>query len=84
MLDAIGAGANSEQKGDWAQVWLKSDEYQRVTEEIESICRERRLAEAVDFLDEKEYSMPWIIQMAMVTKRTFTSCWRDPNYLLGK
>jgi hypothetical protein len=84
MLDAIGAGATTKQKGDWAQIWLKSDEHQRVTEEIESICTERRLAQTAVFLDDKEYSMPWIIQVAMVTKRTFTSYWRDPNYLLGK
>ena len=84
MLDAIGAGAIAKQKGDWAQVWLRSDEYARVREEIKSICTERRPVENAILLDENEYSMPWPFQMAMVTKRTCISYWRDPNYLLGK
>ena len=84
MLDAIGAGATAKQKGDWAQIWLQSDEYKRVTEEIKSICTERIPAENAILLDEDEYSMPWTFQVAMVTKRTCTSYWRDPNYLLGK
>ena len=28
--------------------------------------------------------MPWMTQVYLATKRSFTSYWRDPNYLLGK
>jgi hypothetical protein len=84
MLDAIGAGATTKQNGIWAQIWVQSDEYRRVTEEIETICVERA-SETVDFaMDENEYAVSLITQLAMVTRRTFTSYWRDPNYLLGK
>ena len=85
MLEAIGAGATTLQKGVWAEIWAQSDEYKRVTEEIETLCRVRKSAPSVDILmDENEYAMPLISQLRMVIKRTFTSYWRDPNYLLGK
>ena len=85
MLDAIGAGATTKRKGVWAQIWVESEEYREVTLEIETICTERRTAEIMDLsMDEKEYAMPLITQITMVTRRAFTSYWRDPNYLLGK
>jgi hypothetical protein len=87
MLDAIGAGAVGGAKEDWAQVWLKSDEYRNVSEEIERICGERRRADnsiSNILTDQDEYAMPLIAQINAVIKRTFTSYWRDPNYLLGK
>lgn len=86
MLDAIGAGATAQTDRDWAQVWIQSEEYRKISEEIETICRERQTVEirSSTLTDQNEYAMPLISQITAVTKRTFTSYWRDPNYLLGK
>jgi hypothetical protein len=84
MLDSIGAGATNTQKGVWAEIWQKSEEYQRLTVEIENICTTQAVLDTVGFLDENEYAVPLVTQIAMVTNRTFTSFWRDPDYLLGK
>jgi ATP-binding cassette, subfamily G (WHITE), member 2, SNQ2 len=85
MLDAIGAGATAKTKQDWAQVWLDSDERKQVTEEVQKICKERKSAEISRFMkDQREYAMPLATQIMAVTKRSFTSYWRDPDYLLGK
>ena len=85
MLDAIGAGATAKTKQDWGQVWTDSDESKRATEEIQKIATERKKAEISKFMkDQREYAMPMSTQIVAVTKRSFTSCWRDPDYLLGK
>jgi ATP-binding cassette, subfamily G (WHITE), member 2, SNQ2 len=85
MLDAIGAGATAKTKQDWSQVWTKSDECKRVTEEVQKICKERKSGETSKFMkDQREYAMPLTTQILAVTKRSFTSYWRDPDYLLGK
>jgi ATP-binding cassette, subfamily G (WHITE), member 2, SNQ2 len=85
MLDAIGAGATAKTNQDWAKVWKESEECKKVTEEIKQICRDRKNAEMSAFMkDQREYAMPLGTQIMAVTKRTFTSYWRDPNYLLGK
>jgi len=85
MLQVIGAGATGKQTADWSQIWVQSDEYKHVVQEIQGLCEERKSAELQTFLvDEREYSMPWITQVRLATKRTFTSFWRDPNYLIGK
>jgi len=85
MLDAIGAGAASKTSQDWAKLWKDGDECKKVTDEIAKICEERKNAEVSKFMkDQREYAMPMTTQIAAVTKRSFTSYWRDPNYLLGK
>ena len=85
MLDSIGAGATAKTKQDWGKVWANSDECKRVTEEIQKISTERKNAEISKFMkDQREYAMPMSTQIMAVTKRSFTSYWRDPDYLLGK
>ena len=82
MLEAIGAGGVTKTNQDWSQVWRTSDERKRVLDEIRSICGTE--TQAVVWSDEKEYAMSLASQTIALTKRTFTSYWRDPNYLLGK
>jgi hypothetical protein len=85
MLDSIGAGASAKTKQDWGKVWANSDECKSVTEEIQKISNERKKAEISKFMkDQREYAMPMSTQIIAVTKRSFTSYWRDPDYLLGK
>src|SRR5438045_7427999 len=83
MLEAIGAGAVAKAKQDWAQVWLQSNEHKKVFEEIQTICS-KRTDVTTGLTDDREYAMPLVTQIIALTKRTFTSYWRDPDYLLGK
>jgi ATP-binding cassette, subfamily G (WHITE), member 2, SNQ2 len=83
MLQAIGAGAVAKVKQDWGQIWAESTEYTEVVKQVETICKERKnLASAIT--DDREYAMPLTAQLVALTRRTFTSVWRDPNYLLAK
>jgi ATP-binding cassette, subfamily G (WHITE), member 2, SNQ2 len=85
MLDAIGAGATAKSSRDWAKMWSESKECKAVSEEIKRVCNERKSAEESKLMkDQREYAMPLTTQIVAVTKRSFTSYWRDPNYLLGK
>ena len=85
MLDAIGAGATAKTNQDWPRLWKESEEYKQVQDEIKQICSERKDAEESKFMkDHREYAMPITTQIMAVTKRSFTSYWRDPDYLLGK
>lgn len=85
MLDAIGAGATAKTKYDWGQLWAESEECKRISEEIKKISKERKSAEiSRPMKDQREYAMPLSTQIFAVTKRSFTSYWRDPDYLLGK
>jgi ATP-binding cassette, subfamily G (WHITE), member 2, PDR len=85
MLDAIGAGAASRSTQDWNQLWLQSAEFRQLTSEISTICEaKRQVPESELMKDQREYAMSMWTQIVAVTKRTFTSYWRDPNYLLGK
>ena len=83
MLEAIGAGAVAKTKQDWAQIWLQSNEYKKVVEEIQTICSKHSDG-TTGLTDEREYAMPLVTQITALTKRTLTSYWRDPDYLLGK
>jgi len=85
MLDAIGAGATAKVKQDWNRVWLESEECKNLRGEVKEICRDRKNSEISKFMkDQREYAMPLTTQIVAVTQRTFTSYWRDPDYLLGK
>lgn len=85
MLDAIGAGATAKTNNDWGQLWTESEECKLVTKEIENLCQQRKNAKVSKFMkDQREYAMPLTTQIVAVTRRSFTSYWRDPDYLLGK
>jgi len=80
MLEAIGAGAVAKTKQNWAEIWIQSNERNVLLEEIRAISAKSSTVLAGD----KEYAMPLFSQIKVLTVRTFTSYWRDPNYLLGK
>ncbi|PYH90416.1 ABC transporter [Aspergillus ellipticus CBS 707.79] len=85
MLDVIGAG-NPEYKGqDWGDVWAKSPQHEQLSHEIEGIIQERRNRPNHERKDDnREFSMPIWVQIFTVTKRSFVSYWRTPDYTLGK
>ncbi|KAI0900478.1 ABC-2 type transporter [Annulohypoxylon nitens] len=85
MLEAIGAGNPDYQGQDWGDVWLNSKNFQEQTKEIEQMNEKRRHVEhSKNIQDDREYAMPLWTQMVAVTKRSFVSYWRSPNYILGK
>ena len=80
MLEAIGAGAVVRTKQNWLQIWVQSNERKTILEELRTLSVEKSTL----LVGDKEYAMPLVSQIAALTVRTFTSYWRDPNYLLGK
>lgn len=85
MLEAIGAG-NPDYKGqDWGDVWANSPEHAKRSEEIQSIITDRRSASTTGATDDdREFAMPLSTQVYSVVKRSFTSYWRTPEYVVGK
>lgn len=84
MLEAIGAG-NPDYKGkDWGDVWQKSPENKKLSQEIQEIIRHRRDAStSSQTRDDREYAMPYTTQLYSVIHRSFVAMWRDPPYVIG-
>ncbi|KAF2494821.1 hypothetical protein BU16DRAFT_48838 [Lophium mytilinum] len=84
MLEAIGAG-NPDYKGqDWGEVWAKSPENEKLSQEVQEIISSRRSESAKHNTgDDREYAMPWATQMSAVIHRSFVAMWRDPAYIVG-
>ncbi|KAH7093281.1 ABC-2 type transporter-domain-containing protein [Paraphoma chrysanthemicola] len=84
MLEAIGAG-NPDYKGqDWGDVWQKSEENDRLGNEIQDIIKKRREAgKNKEATDDRQYAMPYPQQWLAVVRRSFVAIWRDPEYVLG-
>lgn len=86
MLEAIGAGNPDYQGKDWGDVWAESAEHHERTREIQQMIEERRgvTSTQAHTADDREFAMPLGTQIASVVKRSFTSYWRDPDYIVGK
>jgi ATP-binding cassette, subfamily G (WHITE), member 2, SNQ2 len=84
MLDVIGAG-NPDYKGpDWGDIWIKSQENEALTEEIEQMINERGSRSSTKQTeDNREYAMPLLTQLFTVMHRSFVAIWRSPNYVVG-
>ncbi|KAF2003738.1 hypothetical protein P154DRAFT_572918 [Amniculicola lignicola CBS 123094] len=84
MLDAIGSG-NPDYKGqDWGDVWESSSENEKLSHEIQEIIRNRRdNSTSKKTNDDRQYAMPFTIQLYTVVHRSFVSMWRDPPYVVG-
>tara|TARA_R110002003_G_scaffold357_5_gene19117 strand:- start:4659 stop:8123 length:3465 start_codon:yes stop_codon:yes gene_type:complete len=84
MLEAIGAG-NPDYKGqDWGDVWQKSEENNKLDNEIQDIIKKRREADKnKEATDDRQYAMPYPQQWLAVVRRSFVAIWRDPEYVLG-
>ncbi|ODQ51641.1 ABC transporter [Saitoella complicata NRRL Y-17804] len=83
MLDVIGAGATAKADKDWHEVWEQSENKKRITEEIESIISKRR-GNKLDAAGDSEFAMPLWTQINAVTRRSWISYWRSPEYPIGK
>lgn len=83
MLEVIGAG-NPDYKGqDWGDVWANSPESKQLSSELENIINSRRsMQENEETKDDREFAMPFYVQILAVTKRAFVAYWRLPDYVL--
>ncbi|KAG9127447.1 hypothetical protein FRC07_013764 [Ceratobasidium sp. 392] len=82
VLEAIGAGSR-ERVGptDWAELWRQSKEFTRVKQEIAQIKEEAaKQPPEVDPKANDEYATPFIYQLKVVSERTLTAFWRQPDY----
>jgi hypothetical protein len=83
MLDAIGAGTQKQLGGDkdWADRWADSDECEQIKREIQEINREAlKHEEEHDPEADKEYSTGFMRQLMIVSERTLTAFYRNPDY----
>ncbi|KAF8602772.1 hypothetical protein BDV93DRAFT_533391 [Ceratobasidium sp. AG-I] len=82
VLEAIGAGSR-ERVGptDWAELWRQSKEFARVKQEIAHIKEEAAKHPAeVDPKANDQYATPFMHQLKVVSERTLTAFWRQPDY----
>jgi len=83
MLEAIGAGDPNYKGQDWGDVWAKSSQNQKLTQEIRGLISSRRDGSNDEVRDDREYAMPYPQQWLAVVRRSFVAIWRDPPYVLG-
>ncbi|KAG6900276.1 hypothetical protein C0993_000464 [Termitomyces sp. T159_Od127] len=84
MLDVIGAGATASSALDWHDIWLKSEESQKVQIEVDNIHTEGRSRPPVEATLHHEFATNWFNQVALLFKRNAQAYWRDPTYLMAK
>lgn len=87
ILEIIGAGATLHVEEDWNEIWINSEEYQDVTEEIDDLIHskkqkhEENMAENETQLNRK---MPYFYQFKFVLQRVARQFYRDIVYIRGK
>lgn len=89
MLEAIGAGsAPRSGDHDWADMWDASPERAGAIDAIRCIKDERRIYGSPFFASdddaEREYALPPLHQLRVVSRRMFRAYWRSPNYLFTR
>lgn len=85
MLEVIGAGNPDYTGKDWGEVWASSTEYEERSREVQQMISDgRHISVQTKIDDSREYAMPLGTQVVAVVKRSFTSYWRTPEYMIGK
>ena len=85
QLEAIGAGNPDYDGQDWGDVWASSPEHAERSREIQGMIEGRRSAPKNSTTDDdREFAMPLGTQVWAVVRRSFTSYWRTPEYMIGK
>ncbi|KAF8743104.1 ABC transporter, partial [Rhizoctonia solani] len=82
VLEAIGAGSR-ERIGptDWAELWRQSTNFEQVRREIQHIRAEAtQHPPESDPKANQEYATPFFHQLKIVSERTLTAFWRQPDY----
>ncbi|KIJ60833.1 hypothetical protein HYDPIDRAFT_43039 [Hydnomerulius pinastri MD-312] len=84
MLDVIGAGATATTSIDWAAVWGRSSEAQKLQREIEQIHAEGRERPIHQSDVHSEFTTSWAHQFVTLLRRSFQNIWRDPVSVFAK
>jgi len=86
ILDVIGAGATATTDKDWHQLFLESELYTQLRQDLTQLNqRKAQPSDAQNNLQaNREYAQPFMVQVVEVTKRAFISYWRNPLYLITK
>ncbi|CAE6444379.1 unnamed protein product [Rhizoctonia solani] len=82
VLEAIGAGSRDRVgPTDWAELWRQSSNFQDVKREIHHIKEEAaKHPPEVDPKANDQYATPFMHQLQVVSERTLTAFWRQPDY----
>ena len=84
MLEVIGAGNPNYKGQDWGDVWAKSSEHEKLSNEIQTIISDRRRGSKDQKIgNARNYAMPYPQQWLAVVYRGFVSIWRDTPYVIG-
>ncbi|KAI0197464.1 ABC-2 type transporter-domain-containing protein [Astrocystis sublimbata] len=67
----------------WAQQWATSKQQEDVTRRLVEL-KTKGTPEMVGVAGGKSYAMPWLFQLALVTRRVFQEYWRRPIYIYSK
>lgn len=85
MLSVIGAAPGSVADQDYHQVWLDSDEYASVQDELDQMETDlAKLPRSNDPERLKLYAASYWWQYLLVTRRVFEQYWRTPSYTMSK
>lgn len=84
MLEVVGAAPGSHANQDYHEVWLKSDEYKAVIDELDWMATELPKRHETEILDHSEFATPISYQCKLVSIRLFQQYWRTPGYLWPK
>nr|KAK5440522.1 hypothetical protein LTR18_007811 [Exophiala xenobiotica] len=82
MIDVV--SGHLSQGRDWAQVWLESEEHERITKELDNILSEAAAKPPGTHDDGFEFAMPLWSQIAVVTRRMNLALFRNTDYTNNK
>lgn len=82
MIDVVSGDLARDR--DWADVWLKSDSYNAVVDEIEKLKNDNKHKEVAREDDGYEFASPLAKQMVLVGKRASVQLYRDVEYVQNK
>lgn len=83
VLDAIGAGANSDSNIDWLSIWNSSKEKKDITDIISQL-EDKALADGTNYIEFLHETPSYLTQLFIVTKRQYLSITRDRSYMSSK
>ncbi|KAK9454038.1 ABC-2 type transporter-domain-containing protein [Dipodascopsis uninucleata] len=86
ILNCIGAGATAVTDRDWYDVWTGSDEFKRVSEEIDNMYDELSALPSRDVDNQltSTFAVGWFTQFEYVAIRQYRMYWRSPSYIMAK
>jgi ATP-binding cassette subfamily G (WHITE) protein 2 (SNQ2) len=84
ILEAIDAGSTNT-ANNWNEIWVKSEEYTKITQEIEDLIEKTSKLPASDNSElTSKYAASFYVQLKEVYKRTFLQFYRGSPYFMAK